>query len=244
MSTPKYNRVILKISGEALAGNKASGIDQEILMSIATQIRDAAEIGSEIGVVVGAGNIWRGRMGPKMDRATADHMGMLATTINALALQDALEQLGVQTRVQTAVEMRAFAEPYIRRKAMRHLEKGRVVIFACGTGNPYFTTDTTAALRGAEIEADIIFKATNVDGIYTADPKKDPTARRYQTIAYLDVLKDELRVMDATAISLCMDNKIPVLVFDLATYGNIQRAVRGEAVGTLVASDVTTALYE
>lgn len=243
MDTPRYNRVILKISGEALAGSKGSGIDQDILMSIATQIRDAAALGTQIGVVVGAGNIWRGRMGPKMDRATADHMGMLATTINALALQDALEQLEVQTRVQTAVEMRAFAEPYIRRKAMRHLEKGRVVIFACGTGNPYFTTDTTAALRGAEIEADIIFKATNVDGIYTADPRKDTEARRYKSIAYMDVLKDELKVMDATAISLCMDNRIPVLVFDLATYGNIERAVRGEAVGTLVSPDVETALY-
>jgi uridylate kinase len=237
VSTPKYRRVILKLSGEALAGNVGYGIDAEVLNTIALQVREVAELGVETAIVVGGGNIWRGISGSSkgMDRATADYMGMLATVMNALALQDALEKLSVHTRVQTSVEMSQVAEPYIRRRAIRHLEKGRVVIFAGGTGNPFFSTDTTAALRAAEIEAEVILMAKNgVDGVYTADPLKDPNAVKYEELAFMDVLNQGLRVMDSTATSLCMDNNIPLVVFALGTEGNIRRAVMGETIGTLV----------
>ncbi|MDX5981772.1 UMP kinase, partial [Exiguobacterium profundum] len=215
---PKYKRIVLKLSGEALAGDQGYGIDPNIVNSISSQIKELIEMGVEVAVVVGAGNIWRGKTGSElgMDRANADYMGMLATVLNSLALQDSLETYGVQTRVQTSIEMRQVAEPYIRRRAMRHLEKGRVVIFAAGTGNPYFSTDTTAALRAAEIEADVILMGkNNVDGVYSADPKLDATAVKYDTLSYLDVLKDGLQVMDSTATSLCMDNHIPLIVFSL-----------------------------
>ncbi|GAK00349.1 uridylate kinase [Geomicrobium sp. JCM 19055] len=226
-----YNRVILKLSGEALAGDQGYGIDPNVIQSIAKQIKDVVGLGTEVAIVVGAGNIWRGMAGSSqgMDRATADYMGMLATVMNALALQDSLEDIEVESRVQTSIEMRQVAEPYIRRKAIRHLEKKRVVIFAAGTGNPYFTTDTTAALRAAEIEADVILMAKNkVDGVYSADPFKDETAVKYEELSYLDVLKDGLGVMDSTASSLCMDNDIPLLVFSITEEGNIKRAVEGE----------------
>ncbi|EZH67273.1 uridylate kinase [Bacillaceae bacterium JMAK1] len=232
-----YNRVILKLSGEALAGNQGYGIDPNVIQSIAKQIKDVVSLGTEVAIVVGAGNIWRGMAGSSqgMDRATADYMGMLATVMNALALQDSLEDIEVESRVQTSIEMRQVAEPYIRRKAIRHLEKKRVVIFAAGTGNPYFTTDTTAALRAAEIEADVILMAKNkVDGVYSADPFKDATAVKYEELSYLDVLKDGLAVMDSTASSLCMDNDIPLLVFSITEEGNIKRAVEGEKIGTIV----------
>ena len=244
MEEKKATRVLLKISGEALSGDKGFGIDPQALEDIATQIKDAFQAGVELGVVLGAGNIWRGRLGVGMDRVNADHMGMLATTINALALQDALEGMGIPTRVQTAVEMRQFAEPYIRRKAMRHLEKGRVVIFGCGTGNPFVTTDTAAALRAAEIKADVCLKATNVDGVYTADPKKDPTARRYRTISMIDALTAGLKVMDSTALAMCMDNQVPIVVFDLHKRGNILRACQGEDIGTRVGTKLPTAFYD
>lgn len=237
MPTPKYKRVILKLSGEALAGGQNFGIDPLIVQDIAEQVREIVRLGVEVAVVVGGGNIWRGTSGSAhgMDRATADYMGMLATVLNALALQDALEKLEVDTRVQTSVEMRQVAEPYIRRKAIRHLEKKRVVIFAGGTGNPYFSTDTTAALRAAEIEAEVILMAKNgVDGVYSADPQKDPDAVKYDELAFIDVLSQELGVMDATATSLCMDNDIPLLVFALGESGNIRRAVMGETIGTFV----------
>lgn len=234
---PKYKRIVLKLSGEALAGNQGYGIDPSIVNSISSQIKELIELGVEVAVVVGAGNIWRGKTGSElgMDRANADYMGMLATVLNSLALQDSLETYGVQTRVQTSIEMRQVAEPYIRRRAMRHLEKGRVVIFAAGTGNPYFSTDTTAALRAAEIEADVILMGkNNVDGVYSADPKLDPNAVKYETLSYIDVLKDGLQVMDSTATSLCMDNHIPLIVFSLLEEGNIKRVVLGEHIGTVV----------
>ncbi|TYR82747.1 UMP kinase [Priestia megaterium] len=237
MSQAKYNRIVLKLSGEALAGEDGFGINPAIIKSIAEQVKAVYELGVEIAVVVGGGNIWRGKIGSEMgmDRAAADYMGMLATVMNSLALQDSLENLGVQTRVQTSIEMRQVAEPYIRRKAVRHLEKKRVVIFAAGTGNPYFSTDTTAALRAAEIEADVILMAkNNVDGVYSADPKLVPDAVKYETLTYIDVLKDGLAVMDSTASSLCMDNDIPLIVFSITEEGNIKRAVTGENIGTIV----------
>jgi uridylate kinase len=237
-STPKYNRVLLKISGEAFAGND-SGVDVNTTRAMAEQIAHVRESGVSVAVVVGGGNIWRGKPHEDagMDRPTADYMGMLATVINALALQDALERMDVPSRVQTAIAMHQIAEPYIRRRAMRHLEKGRIVIFAAGTGNPYFTTDTTAALRAVEIGADAILKATKVDGIYSADPKKDPTAVRFTQLAYMDVLQRGLEVMDSTAMALCMDNKLPIVVFDMAVPGNIRRAVFGEPIGTVVGEE-------
>ncbi|HBM75825.1 MAG TPA: UMP kinase [Clostridiaceae bacterium] len=230
----KYKRIMLKLSGEALAGDKGSGIDFKTVDDIALQIKKVSELGVGVGIVVGAGNIWRGRRGEGMDRTTADYMGMLATVINALALQDSLERLNVDTRVQTAIEMREVAEPFIRRRAMRHLEKGRVVIFGAGTGNPYFSTDTTAALRAAEIEADVILLAKNVDAIYDSDPKKNPNAKRYDKLNYLEVLDNGLGVMDSTATSLCMDNNIPIIVFGLNKPDNIIRVLKGECIGTFV----------
>jgi uridylate kinase len=236
MRKPKYKRVVLKLSGEALAGNQGFGIDQDTISSIAEQIKEVRDLGVDVAVVVGGGNIWRGVKGSAkgMDRATADYMGMLATVINALALQDALERIGVDTRVQTAIEMRQIAEPYIRRRAIRHLEKGRVVIFAAGTGNPYFSTDTTAALRAAEIEAQVILMAKKVDGVYDSDPEQNPNAKRYAGLDYLDVLNGNLGVMDSTATSLCMDNNIPLIVFGIKEKGNILKAVMGEEIGTYV----------
>ncbi|KGX88416.1 UMP kinase [Pontibacillus litoralis] len=237
MTTAQYQRIVLKLSGEALSGSQGYGLEPKIIQSIAQQIRDVAELGVEVAVVVGGGNIWRGKVGSEvgMDRATADYMGMLATVMNSLALQDSLENIGIPTRVQTSIEMRQVAEPYIRRKAIRHLEKKRVVIFAAGTGNPYFSTDTTAALRAAEIEADVILMAkNNVDGVYNADPKQDENAKKYDELSYLDVLNEGLGVMDSTASSLCMDNDIPLLVFSIMEDGNIKRAVLGETIGTIV----------
>ncbi|WP_349410527.1 UMP kinase [Pseudalkalibacillus sp. SCS-8] len=237
MSTPKYNRVVLKLSGEALSGSVGYGIDPAIIQSIAKQVKELVEMNVEVAVVVGGGNIWRGKAGSEMgmDRATADYMGMLATVMNSLALQDSLENIEVETRVQTSIEMRQVAEPYIRRKAIRHLEKKRVVIFAAGTGNPYFSTDTTAALRAAEIEAEVILMAkNNVDGVYTADPKTDETAKKYNSLSYLEVLKEGLAVMDSTASSLCMDNDIPLIVFSIMEEGNIKRVIEGENIGTVV----------
>lgn len=235
-ATPRYRRVVLKISGEALAGKAGFGIDPGVVDNIARQLKEVVALGVQMAVVVGGGNFWRGQAGSAqgMDRATADYMGMLATVINALALMDALEKHGVVVRVQTAIEMRQVAEPYIRRKAMAHLEKGRVVIFASGNGNPYFSTDTTAALRAAEIEADVMLKATKEAGVFDADPRTHPEARKLDEIAYLDVLKQNLRVMDATATSLCMDNQIPIVVFDLNGYGNIRKVIMGESIGTVV----------
>ncbi|GAA0783301.1 UMP kinase [Hathewaya limosa] len=234
MATAKYKRVMLKLSGEALAGEKGFGINFDVVKIIAKQVKELVDMGVECGMVVGGGNIWRGRQGEDMDRATADYMGMMATCINALALQDSLEAIGVPTRVQTAIEMKEVAEPYIRRKAMRHLEKGRVVIFAAGIGNPYFSTDTTAALRAAEIEADIILLAKNVDGVYDKDPKKHEDAKKYTSLSYIQILEQGLQVMDSTATSLCMDNNIPILVFGLHQPENIIRAVCGEEIGTIV----------
>lgn len=239
MVTPKFRRVILKLSGEALAGNKGYGIDPEVVYSIASQIKDVIELRVQLAIVVGGGNIWRGISGSAkgMDRATADYMGMLATVINSLALQDALEKIEVDTRVQTAFEMMAVAETYIRRRAIRHMEKGRVVIFAAGTGNPYFSTDTTAALRAAEVEAEIILMAKQVDGVYEADPLKNPDAKKFDELTYIEVLQKGLQVMDSTAASLCMDNQIPLLVFDLNKEGNIKRAILGERIGTFVGGE-------
>ncbi len=231
--TPQYKRILLKLSGEALAGNQKAGIDTGTLGAISDKISEAYKLGVEISIVVGGGNFWRGRSGKGMDRTTADHMGMLATVINSLALQDALESRGVPTRVQTAIEMRQIAEPYIRRKAVRHLEKKRIVIFACGIGNPYFSTDTTAALRAAEIDADVILKATMVDGVYDSDPRKNPDAVRFETISFADALSRRLgSIMDSTALSLCMDNRIPLIVFDLSDPENILRVIMGEKIGT------------
>lgn len=234
MADCKYKRVILKISGEALAGVSGFGLDFNVAKRIALEIKELVDMGVEVGTVVGGGNIWRGRTGEGMDRTTADYMGMMATCINALALQDSLEQVGVKTRVQTAIEMKEIAEPFIRRRAMRHLEKGRVVIFAAGTGNPYFSTDTTAALRAAEIEADVILLAKKVDGVYDKDPHKYSDAKKYDTLSYIEVLEQGLQVMDSTATSLCMDNEIPILVFGLDEPGNIKKAMYGESIGTLV----------
>jgi uridylate kinase len=233
---PAYKRVLLKLSGEALMGEQKFGIDPVVASQIASEIAEIQSIGVQTAVVIGGGNIFRGvaASAKGMDRATADYMGMLATVINGLALQDAMEHHGVNTRVVTAIEMRAVAEPFIRRRAIRHLEKGRVVIFAAGTGNPYFTTDTAAALRAMEIKADVIMKGTKVDGIYTADPMLHPEATRFESISYLKVLEQGLRVMDTTAISLCMDNKLPIVVFNLRTAGNMRRAIMGEPVGSLV----------
>ena len=236
MSDPVYRRVLLKLSGEALMGEQAFGIDPGITTQIAKEIGEIQQLGVQTAVVIGGGNLFRGLAASAkgMDRATADYMGMLATVINALALQDALEHLGVATRVASAIEMRAVAEPFIRRRAVRHLEKGRVVIFAAGTGNPYFTTDTAAALRAMEMKADVILKGTKVDGIYTADPMIDKTATKFDDISYLKVLERGLKVMDATAISLCMDNKLPIVVFNLRTAGNVRRVIMGDPVGTTV----------
>jgi uridylate kinase len=235
---PAFRRIVLKLSGEALAGSQGYGIDPPVLDRIGEEVREVTDLGVQIAIVIGGGNIFRGVAASAvgMDRATADYMGMLATIINALALQDALEKAGVQTRVLSAIEMRAVAEPYIRRRAIRHLEKGRVVIFAAGTGNPFFTTDTAGALRAVEIGADAIIKATKVDGIYSADPKLDPAAKRIERLTYIEVLNRGLGVMDTTAISLCMDNKLPIVVFDLMRAGNIKRIVSGEPVGSIVSS--------
>jgi uridylate kinase len=237
-ATPIYKRALLKLSGEALMGEQQFGVDPAVATRIARDVGEIQSLGVETAIVIGGGNIFRGLAASArgMDRATADYMGMLATVINALALQDALEQQGVNTRVVTAIEMRAVAEPFIRRRAIRHLEKGRVVIFAAGTGNPYFTTDTAAALRAMEIKADVILKGTKVDGIYTADPMIDSEATKYSTISYLQVLERQLKVMDATAISLCMDNKLPIVVFNLRQPGNIRKVVLGEAIGTTVSN--------
>ena len=234
---PKYTRIVLKLSGEALQGKRGFGIDSAILESLARQIKDVRGLGVQVTVVVGGGNIFRGlktSTATGMERATADYMGMLATAINGLALQDALERVGVPTRVQTAIEIAKVAEPYIRRRAIRHLEKGRVVIFVGGVGSPYFTTDTTAALRAMEIGADVVLKATQVDGVYTADPNIDKHAKRFVRLTFMDVLKKGLKIMDATAVSLCMDNRLPIVVFSIAEPGNIRRAVCGEPVGTMV----------
>jgi uridylate kinase len=237
-TTPIYKRALLKLSGEALMGEQQFGVDPAVATRIARDVGEIQNLGVETAIVIGGGNIFRGLAASArgMDRATADYMGMLATVINALALQDALEQQGVNTRVVTAIEMRAVAEPFIRRRAIRHLEKGRVVIFAAGTGNPYFTTDTAAALRAMEIKADVILKGTKVDGIYTADPMVDAQATKYESISYLQVLERQLKVMDATAISLCMDNKLPIVVFDLRQAGNIRKVVLGDPIGTTVSN--------
>ncbi len=236
MSKSVYKRILLKLSGEALAGAQGTGINTTVLNQIAQDIKVAHETGVQIGLVIGGGNIFRGvaASAQGMDRASSDYMGMLATCINALALQDALEKAKVPTRVQSAIEMAEIAEPYIRRKAIRHLEKGRIVIFAAGTGNPFFTTDTAASLRAMEINAEVLMKATKVDGIYDKDPTKHADAKKYDKISYIDVLKQGLQVMDSTAISLCMDNKLPIMTFDLAKPGNILKAVVGETIGTLV----------
>lgn len=236
MKKTPYKRILLKISGEVLTGEGGFGIDPSVIRQIAGEIKEVKTLGVEIAIVIGGGNIFRGVAASSMgmDRVSADHMGMLATILNGIALQDALEKMGVQTRLQTAIEMRELAEPFIRRRAIRHLEKGRVVIFAGGTGNPYFTTDTTASLRAMEIGAEAILKATKVDGVYDADPMVNPKARKYDELTYLDVLKKQLKVMDATAISLCMDHQIPIIVFNLKKKGNIRRVILGEKVGTKV----------
>ena len=231
---PKYKRVLLKLSGESLAGKAGHGIDFDTVLAICKPVKELVDMGVEVAIVVGGGNFWRGRSSGSMDRTRADHMGMLATAINALAVADVLEQKGVEVRVQTAIEMRSVAEPYIRSKAIRHLEKGRVVIFGCGTGNPFFSTDTAAVLRAAEIDADVILLAKNIDGVYSADPRKVPDAVKYESITYSDVLAQRLQVMDSTATSLSMDNKIPVLLFALKDPENILRAIMGEKIGTIV----------
>lgn len=234
---PYYKRVLIKVSGEALAGDMKTGINFPLLGTVCEKIKECVDIGVQVAVVVGGGNFWRGRSGGKMDRTRADHMGMLATVMNALALADTLEQLGVATRVQTAIEMRQIAEPYIRNRAVRHLEKGRVVVFGCGTGNPFFSTDTAAALRAVEIDADILLLAKKIDGVYTADPEKDPNAIKLDKLTHFDLLNKGLAVMDSTAASLCMENKIPILVFGLDDPQNIIRAVCGENIGTIVKED-------
>jgi uridylate kinase len=236
---PNFKRIILKISGEALRGKLKYGIDPKVLNSIVDQIKELREYGVEIALVVGGGNIFRGFAAASegMDRATADYMGMIATVMNALALQDALERKGVFTRVMTAIEMREVAEPYIRRRAIRHMEKGRVVIFAAGTGNPYFTTDTAAALRASEIKAEVLLKASKVDGIYEADPKKYPSAKKFKELGYMDLLKKDLKIMDAAAVSLCRENKIPIIVFDVSKKGNIKKVVLGDDIGTKVGGE-------
>ena len=234
MSDIKFKRVLLKISGEALAGKKSFGLDHDTVNEIAKRVKTITEMGVETAIVIGGGNFWRGRTGEEMDRTTADHMGMLATVINSLAMQDALEQLGVSTRVQTAIEMRQIAEPYIRRRAIRHLEKGRVVIFAAGTGNPFFSTDTAASLRAAEIEAEVILLAKKVDGVYDCDPEKNENAKLLRTLTYKDIINMNLGVMDSTAATLCMDNNIPIYVFGLKNFDNIVKAVNGENIGTII----------
>ena len=231
----KYNRILLKVSGESLAGDKKTGIDFERVLQICEEIKEVKEkTGVEIAIVVGGGNFWRGRCNQHMDRCSADHIGMLATTMNALALDDAFRQLGIESRVQTSIEMRQIAEFYIRKRADRHLDKDRIVIFGCGTGNPFFSTDTAAALRALEINADVVVKATNVDGIYTSDPKKDKNATKIDDLTYLDVLNKKLNVMDATATTLCMDNSIPILVYNMNIKGNLLKVVKGVKIGTLV----------
>ena len=236
MAEPYYKRVLLKLSGEALAGEQRYGIDPQIITTIANEIKEVVTCGVQLALVIGGGNIFRGLAASSkgMDRASADYMGMLATMINSLAMQDALEQIGVDTRVQSAIAMQEVAEPYIRRRAIRHLEKGRVVIFGAGTGNPYFTTDTAASLRAMEIGAEVILKGTKVDGVYSADPKKEPNAVKFASLTYIDVLKKGLQVMDATATSLCMDNSLPIIVFDVTTDGNVKKVVCGEKIGTIV----------
>lgn len=239
MSRQSYKRVLLKLSGESLAGDQGYGIDPATISTIAAQIKEVMDDGIQLALVIGGGNIFRGLAASSkgMDRASADYMGMLATVINSLAMQDALEKLGVSTRVQSAIAMQEVAEPYIRRRAVRHLEKGRVVIFGAGTGNPYFTTDTAASLRAMEINAQVILKGTKVDGVYSADPKKDPNAKRYTELTYIEVLQQGLQVMDATATSLCMDNNLPIIVFDLTTPGNIKKVINGQSIGTIVQGD-------
>ena len=234
MPNLKYKRVLLKLSGEALAGENKHGIDAQTLGKICDQVKKLIELGTEVAIVVGGGNFWRGKYGHQMERTTSDYMGMLATAINGLALQDALEARGAYTRMQTAIEMREIAEPYIKRKAIKHLEKGRIVIFACGTGNPYFSTDTAAALRAAETDAEVILLAKTIDGVYSADPKEDETATKYDEITYLDILNKDLKVMDSTATSLCRDNKIPLIVFGIDEPDNIVKIVKGEKIGTIV----------
>ena len=234
MSELKYKRVLLKLSGEALAGKQKTGVDVETVGKICDKIKEIVDMGVQVAIVVGGGNFWRGRNGHQMERTTADYMGMLATAMNGLALQDALEARGLFSRVQTAIEMREIAEPFIKRKAIKHLGRGRVVIFACGTGNPFFTTDTGAALRAAEIEADAILLGKAIDGVYSADPKLDPTATKYDEITYFDVLQKDLKVMDSTSTALCKDNNIPLVVFGIADPENIVRAVKGEKIGTIV----------
>lgn len=234
---PKYKRILLKLSGESLAGENKHGIDFDTVHKICEPIKKCVDAGVQVGIVVGGGNFWRGRSSGEMDRTRADHMGMLATTINALGVADALENLGVNVRVQTAISMRQVAEPYIRNKAISHLEKGRVVIFGCGTGNPFFSTDTAAALRAVEIEADVIMKATMVDGVYDSDPKKNPDAKKFDTISYREVLNKDLAVMDSTASALCKDNDLPILVFSIEDPENVFKAVCGDNIGTLVTND-------
>ena len=238
MAVPVYKRVLLKLSGEALLGRRTFGIDSDVARQIATEVVEVGQLGVELAIVIGGGNIFRGLKASAagMDRTTADNMGMLATVMNALALSDALERLGTETRVLTAIEMRTIAEPFIRRRAIRHLRKGRIVLFAAGTGNPYFTTDTAAALRAMEIRADVIMKATKVDGVFTSDPETDPGATLLDSISHLEILERRLQVMDATAVSLCMDNKLPIVVFNLTKSGNVLRAVMGESIGSLIAS--------
>lgn len=233
---PAFRRVVLKLSGEALQGNLGYGVDPKVASEIAEQIKEVHEMGIQLAVVIGGGNIFRGLKGSAagMDRATADYVGMLATVMNSMVLQDALEKINVQTRVQSAIEIQELAEPYIRRRAIRHFEKGRVVIFAAGTGNPYFTTDTAAVLRAVEIGAEVILKATKVDGVYTSDPFKDKNAKKYNHLKYIEVLKKRLEVMDSTAISLCMDNKLPIIIFNMTKYGNICKVMRGDNIGTKV----------
>ena len=240
MKEPQYKRVLLKVSGEALAGEASRGLDFDVIGNVCDVIKECVSIGVQVGIVVGGGNFWRGLKdgGDRMERTRADHMGMLATSINALAVADVLEQKGVDVRVMTAIEMRSIAEPYIRSKAIRHMEKGRVVIFGCGTGNPYFSTDTAAVLRAAEIDANAILLAKNIDGVYSADPRKDPSAVKYDMITYDDVLAQHLQVMDSTAASLCMDNNIPILLFALKDPENILRAIHGEKIGTIVKEEV------
>jgi uridylate kinase len=238
MDSLKYHRILLKLSGEALSGMHGSGIDPERARDIASRVKEVRELGVDVAIVIGAGNLWRGKVGldSGMDRATADYMGMLATVMNALALMDSLESMGVMTRVQSAIEMRAVAEPYIRRRAIRHLEKGRVVIFGGGTGNPYFSTDTAAALRAMEIGADVVIKATKVDGVYDSDPETNPNAKKFDNLTYIDALNLRLEVMDSTAVSLCMENKLPILVLNLWDQEKIKAALMGHSVGTLVAA--------
>ncbi len=234
MSKAKYKRVIIKLSGEALAGKQGFGLDEQVISRVVDQIAEVKEMGVQIGIIIGGGNFWRGREGKEMDRTTADHMGMLATVINSLAMQDALERRGIPTRVQTALTITRVAEPYILRKALSHLEKGRVVIFACGTGNPYFSTDTGAALRAAEINADVLLLAKNVDGIYDSDPKLNPAAKKIKVITHMEFIQQNLKAMDTTAITICMENDIPVLAFGLFEENAIRRAVTGEKIGTII----------